>query len=277
MAKHDPRNQAIYRTDRQIAGVSLLTAAFSTLVFAPHVHEELVIAITEQGAGRCVTRGVSAVGTPQTVMVFNPGEPHEGGVAGAQGWHYRSLYVGPELLELARDRLFDRRIALPYFRDSVVCDPDLAALVVRAHQALELREARLIRETLLLGALAGLFGRHGNPAPPQGRPGRERQPVRKVMSLMRDAPAHDWSLAELADTAGMSPFHFCRAFRKETGLTPHLYLTQIRLDMARDALARGAGVADAALAAGFYDQSHLTRHFKRSYGITPGRYVAGLG
>ena len=237
MAKHDPRNQAIYRTDRQIAGVGLLTAAFSTLVFAPHVHEELVIAITEQGAGRCVTRGVSAVGTPQTVMVFNPGEPHEGGVTGAQGWHYRSLYVGAGLLELARDRLFERRIALPYFRDSVVSDPDLAALVVRAHQALELREAR----------------------------------------LMRDAPAHDWSLAELADTAGMSPFHFCRAFRGETGLTPHLYLTQIRLNLARDALARGAGLADAALTAGFYDQSHLTRHFKRSYGITPGRYVAGLG
>jgi len=58
------------------------------------------------------------------------------------------------------------------------------------------------------------------------------------------------------------------------GLTPHTYLTQIRLRAARELLRRGSPLAEAALAAGFYDQSALHRHFKRAYAITPRQYLA---
>ena len=88
--------------------------------------------------------------------------------------------------------------------------------------------------------------------------------------------ARDLSINELAACAGLSPFHFVRCFRRATGLPPHAWLTQLRLDHARALLGRGRSPADAAVAAGFYDQSHLIRHFKRTYGITPGQYVAAL-
>jgi AraC-like DNA-binding protein len=269
VARRDPENRAKFWIDAELSGVSLLRAAFGTLSFAPHVHDELVIAITEDGAGRCVTRGVADVGTSRSIMVFNPGEPHSGGVAGATGWRYRGLYIGGSVLSLIG--------ATPYFRDSVVSDPDLAQLLVRAHLALEEREIRLIRESLFLAGVAKLFERHGEPRPTRREGGREQAPVRRALDYMRASFAADLSLGELAACAALSPFHFARSFRRATGLPPHAYLIQLRLDRARHLLAAGHSPTEVALSVGFYDQSHLTRHFKRTYGITPGQYAAALG
>ncbi|HKF72799.1 MAG TPA: helix-turn-helix transcriptional regulator, partial [Stellaceae bacterium] len=62
-------------------------------------------------------------------------------------------------------------------------------------------------------------------------------------------------------------------FRRTTGLTPHAYLMQVRLGAACRGLRRGLPIADVAAASGFYDQSALTRHFKRCYGITPRQFA----
>jgi AraC-like DNA-binding protein len=70
------------------------------------------------------------------------------------------------------------------------------------------------------------------------------------------------------------PFHLCRVFRKETGLSPHSYQTLVRVHLAKTLLAAGVAISQVAVDAGFYDQAHLTRYFKRIYGVTPGRYLA---
>lgn len=276
VARQDRENRAKFWVDADFGGVGLLRAAFGTLSFAPHVHSELVIAVTEAGAGRCVSRGVADVATARAIMVFNPGEPHSGGVAGEQGWRYRGLYLGQAVLEHISETTEQPAGAAPYFRDSVVSDPELAALLVRAHLALEERDVRLVRESLLLAGIARLFERHGQPRLPPPDSRCERAPVRRAVEYMQANLASDISIDDLAACAALSPFHFVRSFRKATGLPPHAYLTQLRLDRARRLLAAGEAPTAAALAVGFYDQSHLTRHFKRAYGITPGQYAAAL-
>ena len=74
----------------------------------------------------------------------------------------------------------------------------------------------------------------------------------------------------------MSPFHLVRSFKKELGLPPHVYLTQLRLQEAKHLLAQGDSLAETAAAVGFYDQSALSRHFKKIYGVTPGRYAKAV-
>jgi AraC-like DNA-binding protein len=76
-------------------------------------------------------------------------------------------------------------------------------------------------------------------------------------------------LDDLARVAGLTRFQLIRLFKRTVGLTPHAYLVQIRLNAACRHLKRGYPLAESALAAGFCDQSALTKHFKRSYGITP--------
>jgi AraC-like DNA-binding protein len=276
LARRDKENRAKFWVDRDLGGVGLLRAAFGTMSFPRHFHGELVIAVTEHGAGRCVTRGISDVATSRSIMVFNPGEPHAGGVAGDAPWRYRGLYVADGAFKDICDIICGRPAATPYFTDSVVSDTALAGLLVQAHRALETGDTRLVRESLYLAGIAALVERHGRPRPPLPQPGAEHGPVRRALDYMQANLACDLSISDLAACAGLSPFHFVRCFRKTTGLPPHACLTQLRLDAARRLLSSGRSPVEAALAVGFYDQSHLTRHFKRTYGITPGQYASAL-
>ena len=76
-------------------------------------------------------------------------------------------------------------------------------------------------------------------------------------------------LEELAAAVGLTTFQLIGLFKRTTGLTPHAYLTQIRLGMACRRLRHSQAIAEIATEVGFYDQSALSRHFKRCYGITP--------
>ena len=102
---------------------------------------------------------------------------------------------------------------------------------------------------------------------------RERPAIRAAREYMETHYADDISIARLAALVSLSPHHFARAFGREVGLPPHTYLEIIRIRKAREFLDRGDTVVSAALSAGFVDQSHLTKRFKRFLGITPGKYA----
>lgn len=81
------------------------------------------------------------------------------------------------------------------------------------------------------------------------------------------------SLDDLARLASVSRFHFARCFRSSTGESPMAFLRRLRVERAKQLLARGNPICDVAVELGFYDQSHLTRHFTRIVGTSPGRYA----
>jgi AraC family transcriptional regulator len=80
---------------------------------------------------------------------------------------------------------------------------------------------------------------------------------------------HDISLAALAASIDLSPYHFARLFKQSTGLTPHQFVIRRRLQKAKELLLAQHAIADVAIRAGFCGQSHLASHFKRWYGVTP--------
>lgn len=97
-----------------------------------------------------------------------------------------------------------------------------------------------------------------------------RSQLRAALQLIDDRLDTGIPLRDLADAVGLSPFHFCRVFKQSTGLTPHRYLVERRVERARSLLmAGGDSIAEVARRTGFCDQSHLTAHFKRVYGVTP--------
>ena len=94
---------------------------------------------------------------------------------------------------------------------------------------------------------------------------------RRVLELMDAHLDSNVSVQLLADEVGLSPAHFARAFKETMGIAPHQYLLHLRLERSRRMLdADNATLADVAQRAGFADQAHFTRFFKREYGVTPG-------
>jgi AraC family transcriptional regulator len=111
---------------------------------------------------------------------------------------------------------------------------------------------------------------------------RPAEPTRAVLEAMRHIQrnyAREISLAELSATVHLSPFHLSRRFKQTTGVSPHQYVIEVRVNAARALLDAGSGqrsLADIAAAVGFADQSHLTRHFKRHFGVTPSQMRSGV-
>jgi AraC-like DNA-binding protein len=98
-----------------------------------------------------------------------------------------------------------------------------------------------------------------------------------VRHLLDDRFPEDLSADDLAAAVGLSRFQVTRRFQLAYGMPPSAYLRQVRLRDARRRLATGEAIGTAAVSSGFADQSHLTRWFRRTYGITPGVYQRGSG
>ncbi|MFC6632293.1 AraC family transcriptional regulator [Microbulbifer taiwanensis] len=84
------------------------------------------------------------------------------------------------------------------------------------------------------------------------------------------------NLDALAQTAGLSRFHFARMFKISTGLTPHQYVNKVRVERGRELLEQGSAQVEVAGLCGFAHQSHFAAHFKRHFGVTPGQYLRSL-
>lgn len=98
--------------------------------------------------------------------------------------------------------------------------------------------------------------------------------IRNVLSYMEENFTEPLTLAHLARLCDLSIYRFATVFRQEVGIPPHQYLCRLRILHAQTLLRQGTSPAIAAMESGFFDQSHLSRHFKRHCGITPGRFAA---
>ncbi|TAM07567.1 MAG: AraC family transcriptional regulator [Paraburkholderia sp.] len=289
------RDSARYWRTPLLPGADLLTAEYHEHTFAPHWHDAYAIPVIEEGAECYRYRGTQYVAEAGTVPVISPGELHTGSRAVDEGWRYRVMYVPVDYLQALAAEIAGRAQPLPWFGADVIRDPDLARRLSRAHQLLETDTDRrrsgsgsssgsgisagsvpagdaLAVEGALLDALSTLLVRHGSTAEAPLRPQTNDPRVETMKALLAADLATPLRVADLAEAVGLSPFHATRLFTQATGLPPHAWRTQLRLQRALAPLRAGASVADVAAASGFTDQSHFTRHFRRVFGVPPGRW-----
>ena len=195
----------------------------------------------------------------------------------ATGRAWRILYLEPSLMETTCADVRDRSdaaftFATPVFADERVRDRLNAALAFAA--ARDDTRDLMVCEAALVTLVAHLQ-RHGTARAPNavGPTGC----VRRARDRIDGDPAAPVTLAELAREAGLSRYQLIRAFARELGLTPHAYIVQKRVALARRLIRGRRGLAEVALRAGFCDQSHLTRCFLRHVGVTPRRYATRSG
>ncbi|PWC33596.1 AraC family transcriptional regulator [Azospirillum sp. TSO35-2] len=271
MARPDTANLVRYWQDRTVGGLFLLHADFTRHDYAPHTHEAIVVAVTEAGGSEFRSRGVTQEATSRSLLVFNPAEVHSGRMGSSGNWRYRSFYLRrPAIDHVARLVGIDR---VPGFTENRITDTGLADAFLALHRLLDGDGDPMLAQERLAGCFGGLIDRHAAGAAMVPRAPGDAVTVAPLLALIHDRHADPLTLDDLAREAGLTVFQLIRLFKRTVGLTPHGYLTQVRLTAAVRRLERGARLADAAIDAGFYDQSAFTRHFKRAYGITPRCYV----
>lgn len=238
--------------------------------YRPHRHDTYALGCTLRGVQAFRYRGEAAQCLPGQVFVLHPDELHDGRAGGAGGFAYRILYIAPELIGEA---LGPGRPALPFVADAVSRQPALIAAILAACRDFaapldDLESDRIVAD--LAEALAAAD--RSLPARPPGPASlAAARRARERIDAGADGPI---AARELEAASGLSRYQLARHFRAAFGTSPHRYHLLRRLDRARASIEQGRPLAEAALAAGFADQSHLTRQFARAYGLAPGRWRA---
>ena len=245
-------------------------AVVSERHYGRHSHGTYGFGVVAAGAHRsCSARGTVDAHAGQ-VVTTNPGEVHDGRPLGGSSRTWCTVYVEPPLLAAMQPQGHgDPAIVRPVLEDAALRQAILGLL--RALRGWQSGAAgALACEEALVRACGLLLSRHATCSAPDPGTAARLAPVRQRLA---DDPACAPSLQELADLAGLSRFQLLRRFAAAYGCTPHAFLLQQRAERARGLIRQGSGLAGAAAAAGFADQSHMTRAFVRQFGFTPGAWL----
>ena len=249
-------------------GIERMEARFHGNGFSPHRHDTYALGVTLSGVQTFHYRGASRTSLPGNVIVLHPDEVHDGAAGTDDGLRYRMLYLPPERLIDAADGAQ----RLPFVANPVFADKAFKQSLAEALQNLETEPDDLLLDDLIARFAASLW-RHADAAGP--RAGRiDRNAVLRCRDYLHANSNRTVTSEELEEIGGIDRYTLARQFRTLLGTSPHRYLVMRRLDRAKARLASGGSLADAAFEAGFADQSHFTRHFKNTFGMTPGRWVS---
>jgi AraC-like DNA-binding protein len=243
--------------------VERMEAFFSGRGYEFHRHDTYAIGRTIAGVQSFRYRGAIRNSLPGGTIVLHPDEVHDGQAGAEGGFHYRMMYIKPaDIQQVLGGR------PLPFIKDGISHDPRLFAAagallrdVDRPLEALEYEDAIYDLARALTAATDG-----------KGISARALVDFRAAQ-LARDYLHADLSkaisLKDLESISGQDRWRLSRDFRVLFGTSPYRYLVMRRLDAVKIALRSGIAPAQAAVDAGFSDQSHMTRHFTKAFGVSP--------
>jgi AraC-like DNA-binding protein len=252
-----------------VPGVSeVFHAQFHVHVYPPHTHDTWTLFVVDDGAIRYDLDRHSRGAQGSMVGVLPPHVVHDGRPASSRGYRKRVIYLDTSVLS---EGLIGRAVDAPSIEDD-----RLRRGIDALHELLRRPDDALEAEALLAVVAERLrehlAGRAENP----DQLGRSELAER--LRDILDAHAFETiTLAAAGERLGASPAHLVRCFTQTFGIAPHAYVLGRRIEAARPCLLDGEPIARVAASVGFVDQSHLTRHFKRHVGTTPGRYPGPPG
>ncbi|MCI3205195.1 MULTISPECIES: AraC family transcriptional regulator [Pandoraea] len=264
------RNTASKRPDWVIRaqpteGVERIEAWFHGKAYAMHRHDTYAIGRTIAGVQSFSYRRSRRDSMPGNTIVLHPDEAHDGQAGTDEGFRYRMIYVDPALFQNVLGGS-----GLPFLEGGVTTDPRIAAAteVLLQHvdhtvEPLEQNDA-LAELAHALAAVAGA---------PRARGKGDYSAACRARDYLRANFTRVVTLPELEVATGRDRWSLCHDFRAFYGTSPYRYLTMRRLDAVRRMMLCGVSLVSAAADAGFADQSHMTRHFLKTFGVTPGRWL----
>jgi AraC-like DNA-binding protein len=248
-------------------GIECLEAHLLGQAFAPHRHDTYAIGITLSGVQSFHYRGEKRHCLPGQCHILHPDETHDGGSGTDEGFGYRMVYVDPWLVQQAlgtgalpfvSDPVIDGSLLAPGFKDAL-WGPDR-----------DIDEDGQVEISVAVATFLSSLASGGVTTTPRLALTR----LSRIRDLLMANPTTRHSMRELEALSGLDRWTIARQFRAAFGTSPSRFRTMRQLDLVRRLLGSGTTLAQAAAEAGFADQSHMSRHFKSTYGRTPADWVA---
>jgi AraC-like DNA-binding protein len=251
------------------SGIERLEAHFYGPAFSPHRHDTYAIGITLSGLQSFRFRGAQWHCLPGQYHILHPDEMHDGAAGTDEGFSYRMVYIDPGLIQ---DALHGS--PLPF-----VTNPVMDATCRLEAYGVEMWDIDediddVARIELVLAAADLLVGASSGAAGKSCLLALDR--LSRVRDLIAACPSERRSMDELERLSGLDRWTLARQFRTAFGTSPGRFRTMRQLDHLRRLLKHGVPLAEASIDAGFADQSHMSRHFKKAYGLTPGAWVSAI-
>ncbi|MDX9674215.1 MULTISPECIES: AraC family transcriptional regulator [unclassified Pseudomonas] len=263
-SKPDPGSDWVVRST-QPGRIERIEAWFGGHGYQPHRHDTYSIGRTLSGVQSFHYKGTLRHGLPGNTLLLHPDELHDGMAGTEAGFHYRMAYIDPALIQQVL-----KGEPLPFIAGGLSSDPRLyrasEAFVQAMDHALDPLEEQdaLFDLAMALRAVAGK---------PRGRKLLDYPAAERAREFIMAHLHQSVTLEMLEHASGREKWSLSRDFRVLFGTSPYRFVTLRRLDVLRTLVLDRFSLVDAALAAGFHDQSHMTRHFTRTYGVSPSRWL----
>lgn len=256
-----------------LPGIELFEANLYRHRFKKHFHEAYTIGFNESGLGHCEFSGTQHIQYPGSFNLINPGDIHTGQVTSIErGWAFRNLYISLPLITHTLHQLGCSGHGRPYFKDPILQVPHLRPCFYQLFKSVSESASRLTQQSLLLELLSGLFQINAETPITLRPPKPESKAIKRVRTYLEDHYTHNIAIDEVAQLVNLNPYYLIRCFRQQVGCAPHQYQQHWQLLQAKRALQTSTPLSKIAMEHGFYDQSHLNRAFKQTFGVTPGQY-----
>lgn len=254
-------------------GLGYLHAHYIRHAYPRHSHDYYVICLIERGRQSFLHKGTSYVTPPRGVILINPGAVHTGEAADEHGFEMLSLYPTFSQMATIVSELTGRQRGVPFFKNVRVDDAWVTKNLMSLHRVLFGTADALEYESRFTWLMAQLVRRYADSVFTEPKLGRETAAIEKARRYIDENFAKGVSLSELAQYVAFSPYYFLRVFRAEVGMPPYEYLENARVRRAQQLIQNGKSLAEVTMEAGYSSQSHMTRHFKKIIGVTPGQYA----
>lgn len=250
-------------------GLERAEVYLSTCAFEPHRHDTYAIGITTAGVQTFRYRGSRRVCLTGQLHILHPDETHDGAAGTEDGFGYRIIYLAPELVRQTLDG-----DALPFVANPVQPPTPTTRHVASFLECIDVPISDLARVEIAVAVADTLRSLSGRPD--RWRVRIDTRAVELVRDYLTTHAGEQTHASMLEQIAGTDRFTIARHFRRAFGTSPDRYRTMRRLALARTAIESRLPLARAAADAGFADQSHMTRQFKKTYGLTPGHWARAV-
>jgi len=257
-------------------GVTVLNAVMSDFAYGRHAHEEVALGVTLDGVQEFSCNGAQFSSSPGDIILFNPGEAHNGNPGDQTALRYTMLYLDPTIFNGLARSAADSDLAEYRAREVNFSDPVLRALVLRTARLVAAPDRSCLEIESCLYSLARRLMSRMDMYHPDSWVDSKDTLLLRARDYIHDNIEDDIAIDDLSRATHLSKFHFIRLFRSQFGLTPHQYIINHRINRVREELAKGTPSSNVAARFGFFDVSHMNRYFKRAYGLTPRQYQIQL-